>query len=146
MKRSRESTHAFRGPTPAVKGCDLTPPTRTQTSEQECSDLLAINRRPSTLYSSNIPAFIENLVESENLVCSDRAGMKTALGIIHPWFIYFKASSQKALGVHLSREAKERDAPVFSAFSPASLLMYRDDPSRTPGYMTRTSRVSQRTP
>jgi len=51
MKRSEDSTHPCRMPT--VNGCDLTPPTRTQTSEQEYSDLTHSNRRPSTPYSRN---------------------------------------------------------------------------------------------
>ena len=33
--------------------CDLTPPTRTQSSEQEYSDLMTSNKWPSTLYSRN---------------------------------------------------------------------------------------------
>ena len=41
--------------TPTVHDCDLPQLTRTQTSEQECSDLTASNRRPSTLYSCNTP-------------------------------------------------------------------------------------------
>ena len=35
MKRSKENTHYFRSPTPTVNGCNITPQTRTQTSEQE---------------------------------------------------------------------------------------------------------------
>jgi len=38
-----------------VIGCDLTPPTRTQTFEQKCSYLTVSNKRPSTLYSHNTP-------------------------------------------------------------------------------------------
>jgi len=50
--------------------------------------------------------------------------------------------------VHFSREAKERDALVVSAFSPISILEYGNDhpsvpifrwPSRTPGHTTHTS-------
>ena len=44
-----------RSPTPTMNSGDLTLPTRTQTSEQEYSDLAAINRRPSTSYSGNTP-------------------------------------------------------------------------------------------
>jgi len=38
-----------------VNGRDVTLPTRTQTSEQKYSDLMANNRRPSTPYSRNTP-------------------------------------------------------------------------------------------
>ena len=55
MKRSGDITHRCRNPAPTVNGCDLTPPTRTQTSEQEYSDLTASNRRSSTPSSRNIP-------------------------------------------------------------------------------------------
>jgi len=53
MKRSGDSTHLCRSPTPTMDGCDLTPPTQTQTSEQEYSDLTANNKRQSTQYSRN---------------------------------------------------------------------------------------------
>jgi len=39
VKGSGDSTHPCRNPTPTVNRRDLTLPTRTQTSEQECSDL-----------------------------------------------------------------------------------------------------------
>ena len=55
MKRSGDSTHPCGSPTPTVNGQDLTLPTRTQTSEQEYSDLTASNGRPSTPYSPNTP-------------------------------------------------------------------------------------------
>jgi len=55
MKKSVDSTHPCRSRTPTVNGRDLTIPTRTQTSEQEHSDLTASSRRPSTPYSQNIP-------------------------------------------------------------------------------------------
>jgi len=38
MKRSDDSTHPCRGPTPTVNGCDLT------TSEQEYIDLTPVTR------------------------------------------------------------------------------------------------------
>jgi len=50
MKRTGDSTPLCRSPTLTVNGCDLTPPTRTQTFEQENS-YLASNRRPSTPYT-----------------------------------------------------------------------------------------------
>jgi len=124
MKRSGDSKHPCQSPTPTVNGRDLTLPTRTQTSEQEYSDLTASNRRPSTLYSRKspqsfwrgtqshafskstkrvdvfgiLPRFLKNLLESENLGCSAMAGTKTALGIIQLWFNYFATSFFKTLG------------------------------------------------
>jgi len=41
---------------------------------------------------------LKNLPESEIWVCGAMARMKTALGIIQLWFIYFAASFFKALG------------------------------------------------
>jgi len=41
MKRSDDSTHPCRSAKSTVNGWDLTPPTRTQTSEQEYIDLTA---------------------------------------------------------------------------------------------------------
>jgi len=55
MKRNGGSTHPCRSPTSTVNGRDLTLPKRTQTSEQEYSELAASNRRPSTPYSRNTP-------------------------------------------------------------------------------------------
>jgi len=40
-------------------------------------------------------------------------------------FNYFAASFFKAHGIHFSRETKERDAPVVSAFSLSPLLCMR---------------------
>jgi len=36
-----------------------------------------------------LPGFLENLLESGNVVCSAVATTKTALGIIQFWFSYF---------------------------------------------------------
>jgi len=57
MKRSSDSTHHCRSPTPTLNGCDLTPSTRTQSSEQEYSYsyLTASMGNPSTPYSRNTP-------------------------------------------------------------------------------------------
>jgi len=49
MKKSGDSTYPCHSP--MASGCDLTFPTWTQTSEQECSILIASNRRASTQYS-----------------------------------------------------------------------------------------------
>jgi len=50
MKRSSDSKHHCRSPTPMLNGCDLTPSTRTQSYEQEYSYsyLTASMRNPST--------------------------------------------------------------------------------------------------
>jgi len=120
-----DSTHACRSPTPTVNGRDLTLSTRTQTSEQEYSDLAVSNRRFSTACSRNtpqgfsqgtlsyafflevdkacedvfsiLPRFLKIFLEW-NVVCIASAGTKTALGIIQVWFNYFQPSFFKALG------------------------------------------------
>jgi len=88
-------------------------------------------------------------LESGILFCCATAATKTALGIIQLGFNYFAASFYKALGVHFSREAKERDAPVVGAFTPVPLSVYRNDqfttfrcPWKTQCHLSRT-RVSQ---
>jgi len=55
MKRSGDSTHPCRSPTPAMNGRDFILPKRKQTPEREYSDLAASNRRPSTPWSRNTP-------------------------------------------------------------------------------------------
>jgi len=63
MTRSGDSTQSCRSQTPTVNGGNLTPPTRTQTSELEYSDFGDRYRRPSTPYCSNTPqAFTKNPV------------------------------------------------------------------------------------
>jgi len=47
-----QHTHC-RSPTPSVNDCNLTPSTRTQSSEQEYSYLTTSKRQPSTPYSRN---------------------------------------------------------------------------------------------
>jgi len=74
-----------------------------------------------------LPRFLENLLESENLVCNAAAGTKNALGSIRLWFNYFAASYFKALCYYFSWEAKERNAPVVGAFTPVSLFVYGDN-------------------
>jgi len=50
MKNSSDNTYRYRSSAAAtVNGRDLTLLTRTQTSDQEYSDLAASNKRPSTL-------------------------------------------------------------------------------------------------
>jgi len=57
MKRSGDSTHPCWSSTPVVNGHDLTLLTQTQTSEQEYTDLMASNKRPSTLHSRKTQSF-----------------------------------------------------------------------------------------
>jgi len=64
-----------------------------------------------------LPRFLEELLESGNLVCSATVATKTALGIIQLWFNYFATSFYKPLGIHFSREANEIDATVVGAFT-----------------------------
>jgi len=106
----KEVVTPLSSPIPTVNSRDLFPPARTQTSEEEHSDLRASNRRPSTpqptpkhspkLSARNpivcflevdntcvnvfgiLPRFLKNLLESEIHVCSAMGTMKTALGII----------------------------------------------------------------
>jgi len=56
MKRSGDSTHHCGNPTPTLNGCDVTPSTEKQSSEQESSYLLASKRHPSTPYSKKHPS------------------------------------------------------------------------------------------
>jgi len=70
---------------------------------------------------------LENLLESGILFCCATAATKTAPGIILLGSNYFAASFYKALGVHFSREAKERDASVAGAFTPVSLCVHWND-------------------
>ena len=51
LKRSGDSTHHCRSPTPTLNGCDLSPSTETQPSELEYTYLTASKRHPSTPYS-----------------------------------------------------------------------------------------------
>ena len=112
------TAHHYWSSTPRVNGCGLTPPTRTQSSEQESSDLTTSMRHPSTLYSRNIPkafheepghilsevnktcvdvfgvfpGFLDYLLESRNLFRSATAGRKTALGVLQLWLHYFRVT------------------------------------------------------
>jgi len=85
------------------------------------------------------------LLESENLVYGATAGTKIPLSMIQLCLNYFSASFFKTLGIHFSRWAKERDAPVVVAL--VFLFVYADNhpsflifrfPFRTPGRMTHT--------
>jgi len=71
--------------------------------------------------------------------------MKTALSVLQLHSNYFLTSFFKARSIHISRETKDRNAPVVTAFTPVSLLVYGVDhpslkifsyPSGTPGHVT----------
>jgi len=92
-----------------------------------------------------LPRFLEDLLDSENLVCSATSGAKTVLGILQFWFKCHTAHFYKALDVHFSTEDRERCHGVFFHVSP---LVYVDDHpsfpifqylSRTPGHLTQTN-------
>ena len=79
------------------------------------------------------------------MVCSAAVGTKTGLSVFQLRFHYFLTSFFKAFGMHNSIETKEANAPVVSAFTPVSLLVYGDDhpslkifrcPPRTRGHLT----------
>jgi len=146
--------HSCRSPRPTAKGCDLTPSTQTQFLRKNTIIRRAIagpyfrkafpegpgrmifrcreNMGRHLLHTPNIS---RKLLESENVVCNSTAATKNALGIFQLWFNYFAASFFKELGVHFSREFKERDVPVAVAFHRASLLVYRDDHSFLPIFL-----------
>jgi len=76
-----------------------------------------------------LPRFLD-LMDSEILFCCATAATKTALGITQLWFNYFtlfRGIFLQGTWRTLSREAKEREAPVVCAFTPVSLSVYRDD-------------------
>ena len=101
MKRSGDSTHHCRSPTPTLNGCDLSPSTEKQSSEQECTWRPARGTRqhrtpttPPKLFTRNpaiyfpevdkacvevfgmLPGFLENMLESGNLICTAMATTK----------------------------------------------------------------------
>ena len=61
--------------------------------------------------------------ECKNLVYSATATTKTALVVLQLWFHCFTASFCKALCMHFSREAKDRDAKSAVALSLLFLLV-----------------------
>jgi len=69
-----DSINSCQSQTPTVNGCDLTPPTQTQTSEQEFSDLTASNRRPPTSYSRNTPQSFSRWTRSYTVSTSTNVG------------------------------------------------------------------------
>ena len=177
LKRSGESTNPCRSPTPRANGVVLLQRHRHKfLSRNKMTSQPATGSRqhlipialPKVFYEKHgrlvsrgrqnmckclWHRFLQNLLQSENLVFSATAGTKTALGIIQLSFNYFVASFFKALGIHFSRETKEGDAMVASVFSPVSFascvsgwssrfanlsLPFRN----IPGYLTHTSQPS----
>jgi len=114
MKRSGDSKHNCRSPTPTLNGCDLPRrhghnllsrntfirlPTRGTRQHRTPTTPSKLFMRNPTLYFPKVdktcvyvfgilPGFLESLVESGNLVCDSVAAMETALGIIKFWFSY----------------------------------------------------------
>jgi len=68
-----------------------------------------------------LPGFLENLLESGNLFCSATAATKTALGFIQLSII------SRHLGMHSSREAKQRHASLVGSFTPVSRSVCGND-------------------
>jgi len=141
MKMSADTTHPCRSSKPTVNCCDLTPKTRTQTSEQEYNNVTASSRRPSTLFSRNTPQYFSWVTYAffeVNKTCADIFGilprfLKNFLEcvqiwsiVVHPWqkphwvvsipqlwFDYLAASFLKAFDIYFSRESNERDVPLL---------------------------------
>jgi len=106
LKGQGDSTHTCSSPTPTVDGCDVTLPTRTQTSEEDhsesASDTQTSNRNTVAFRKArlkffqghnrrhlcNTPMTFANLLKTENLVCSGMSRKKTALGNLQLWFNY----------------------------------------------------------
>jgi len=120
------STHHCRRPAPKLNGCDITPSTGSQSSEQEYSYLTASNRLPSTPYSHNTPQSFSRatrpyifpsgatkhvhkpLACSQDFLkicfCSATAATNSTLGIIQCWFNYFSGILANTLPRRLSKE------------------------------------------
>ena len=148
MKRSGDSTHHSRSPTPTLNGCELTPSTRAQSSDQEYSGLTASKRHPSTPYSRNTPkAFREKpghtFPRTTKHVYTSLACSQDCSKISGEWKFglqgygcdenrtgYHSALIQlfsRHFGIHSSWEAKQRDAEVAGSFTPVSHFVYGDD-------------------
>jgi len=129
VKRSGDSTHHYRSPTPC---CELAPSAGTQSSEQEYSYLTASKRHPSAPYSYNNPQSFSRGTRPytfprstkhvyKSLACfqdfskicwrveiccvptTATAVTKTALGIIKLWFNYFRGILAYTLPGRLSK-------------------------------------------
>jgi len=85
--------------------------------------LLKVNKTCEDVFGI-LSRFIENLLETENLLSSVAVRTKTNLVILKLSFFQFAACSLQG-----TWDANDVDAPVVSAFSPVSLLVYGDDHS-----------------
>jgi len=139
--------HHCRSPTPTLNGCDLTPSTRTQSSEQEYSYLAASMRHPSTPYSRNTPQSFSRGTRPytfpistkhvyTSLGCSQdfskicwrveicsvvlRPFTKIAVSIIQLWFHYFCG----ILAYTRPWEAKQRYVLAVGSFTPVYVFVY----------------------
>jgi len=156
VKRSGDSTHPCRSPTSTVNGWELRPPTRTHHS-----DLTASNRRPSiTVLSQHYPKLDprhpvvcfrgrQNMCRSLGHTPESRDFSKTgwrakiSSAVLRPgqkphWVTYsfkinyFAACFFKALHIHYSRWAKQRDAPalvrIITEFANVSVPFQKNRP------------------
>jgi len=141
-----------------MNSCDSTPPTWTQTSEQEYNDLTAsstiLPQHSSKLFTRNpvicflevgnacvdvlciLPRLLKNLLGSENVVCSSTAGTKSTLGIIQLWFNHFVASSFKTVNIYFSWKAMERCFGSWRIHTCVLFGLYRDFTCRGPTFPT----------
>ena len=172
MKRSCDSTHHCSSPTPTLNSCDLNTSTRKQSSEQEYSYLTARKRHSSIPYSHNtpenhpklftrnpaiyfpkvdkscidvfgmLPRFLENLLESRNLLCSATAATKSALSTTQLWFNCFHGILVYTLPGRLSKEMPRYLVhwllSPFLCMGMINLPIFRC-PSKTPCHLTHTS-------
>jgi len=128
--KSGDNRHHCRSPTPKLNGCDLTPSTRTQFSEQEYSYLTASERHQSTPYSHNthrtfheepgnllsilfrgrqkclyffgmLAGFLENLLEWKFVLWCCGSNENR---IIQLWFNYFRGIMACTLSGRLNKE------------------------------------------
>ena len=133
--------------------------TRTQSSEQKYSYLMARKRHPSTPYSRNTPQSFsrgtrpstlpkstkhvyKSLACSQDLFCSATVAMKTALDVTKLCFNHFRG----ILAYTLPRRL--RITMLVASFIPVILFVYGDDqfanfwcPSKTPCHLTHSSQA-----
>jgi len=123
MKRSGDSIQHCRSPTPTLNGCEVTPSTRTQSSD---------------LWHG--PRISRKFVGERKFVLQCYGHDKNHTGY-HPALVQLFS---RHLGIHSSWEAKQRDAAVVGSFTPVSLfcvigtinlLIFRH-PSKTPCHLT----------
>ena len=151
MKSNDDSIHHCRSPTPTLNGCDLTPLTRIQSSEQEYSYLTTRKRHPSTPHSHNpspkafheetgrtfprgrqnmcirlwrAPRISRKFAGECRFICSVMLLPRRKPHWYHPALVQLFS---RHLGIHSSWEAKQRDVAIVGSFTPVSLFVYGDD-------------------